>query len=118
VSARTGPEPPLRPEDVRAGVQVALGNWRGEALLSGGDLGRQVRTDPGGCCGWPTEHYSVSVDYDRSGLFIRATEHADARTDLTRPRRPPIAVRAGHITWQAAEAMLREGKPGQQQSLF
>jgi hypothetical protein len=114
----TGQEPPLTPEDMRTAVQFAFHGWRGEFLLAGRP---DARTGDWGCAGWLGDHYSVNITSSSRGLLIRATEHADSRTSLVRPRPAPAAVRVGRITWRTAEAILRsasEPRPGEQASLF
>ena len=106
-------EPLLTDADICAAVRLALGNWQGDALLAGGDLGAQVRAGNWGSAGWPTDHYSVNVTADRRGLLIRASEHPEGRDAAMRPGPPPppASVRIGRIAWRQAEDILRAAQP-------
>lgn len=119
----TGDEPPLTTEDIRRAVHFALSGWEGEWLLAGGGLAEHILSLGGGCGGWPTDHYSVSINRDRRGVLIRVKDHAASLAEHMRPGPPPppTAVRVGRLTWRQVEDVLRamaEPEPGEQAALF
>jgi hypothetical protein len=114
----TGDEPPLTDADIHTAVTYALSGWRGEWLLDGGDRAHYVRTQEGGCAGWPTDHCSISVGRGRRGLLVCIREHPEGRDNPIRPRPAPATVRTGHIPWRTAEVILRQLREPAADALF